>query len=240
MSANYSSGKLEKLLIYSFTDRQFQVKGVEQTNKPAFVAPINPESFSKNYKIEHDVQRPHGTGSAEVKFKSTAPEELKLDFILDGTGTMEGYWEEYKSKPVNEQLKIFMDCAYNYQGDIHRPNFLLIIWGSEIRFRCVLANLEVNFTLFKPDGTPLRARLSATFLDYQSREQRMAEDNPSSPDLTHHRVIKQGDRLDLMTYGIYNDPKYFLQVAKANGLTSIRRLQPGNDIYFPPFNKNEN
>ena len=56
----------------------------------------------------------------------------------------------------------------------------------------------------------------------------------------HHRVIKQGDRLDLMTYGIYNDPKYFLQVAKANGLTSIRRLQPGNDIYFPPFNKNEN
>ncbi|WP_214227660.1 LysM peptidoglycan-binding domain-containing protein [Pedobacter sp. B4-66] len=239
MSANYMSGKLEKLLIYSFTDRKFQIKDAEQKNKPAFVAPINPESFTKNFKIEHDVQRPHGTGAAEVKFKSTAPEELKLEFILDGTGTMEGYWAAYKDKPVYEQLKIFMNCAYNYKGDIHRPNFLLIIWGSEIKFRCVLTNLDVNYTLFKPDGTPLRARLTATFLDYQSREERIAEDKPASPDLTHHRIIKQGDRIDLLTYAIYNDPKYFMQVGRANGLTSIKKLKPGNEIYFPPFNKNE-
>lgn len=239
MSAEYSSGKLEKLLIYSFTDRQFQVKDAEQQNTPAFVAPINPESFTKNFKIEHDVQRPHGAGAAEVKFKSTAPEELKLDFILDGTGTMEGYWSEYKNKPVSEQLKIFMNCAYNYKSDIHRPNFLLIIWGSEIKFRCVLTNLDINYTLFKPDGSPLRAKLSATFLDYQTREQRIAEDKPSSPDLTHYRKVKQGDRLDLLTYSIYKDTKYFMQVAQANGISSLKKLQPGADLYFPPFNKNE-
>lgn len=239
MSADYMSGKLEKLLIYSFTDRKFQIKDAEQKNKPAFVAPINPESFSKNFKVEHDVQRPHGAGSAEVKFKSTAPEELKLEFILDGTGTMEGYWAAYKDKPVHEQMKIFMDCAYNYKGDIHRPNFLLIIWGSEIKFRCVLTSLDVNYTLFKPDGTPLRAKLTANFLDYQSREERIAEDKPASPDLTHHRTVKQGDRIDLMTYAIYNNPKYVMQVAKANSLTSIKKLKTGTDLYFPPFNKNE-
>jgi hypothetical protein len=41
-----------------------------------------------------------------------------------------------------------------------------------------------------------------------------------------------------MTYSIYNDTKYFLQVGKANGLTSIRKVIPGHEIYFPPFDKN--
>jgi len=42
-----------------------------------------------------------------------------------------------------------------------------------------------------------------------------------------------------LTYEIYNDSNYFLQVAKANGLSTVRRLKPGSEIYFPPFDKNE-
>ena len=61
----------------------------------------------------------------------------------------------------------------------------------------------------------------------------------SSPDLTHYRKGTAGDRLDLLTYKIYDDSKYVLQVASANGLTSFRNLRAGTDLYFPPFDKNE-
>jgi polyribonucleotide nucleotidyltransferase len=52
-------------------------------------------------------------------------------------------------------------------------------------------------------------------------------------------LVKEGDRLDLLTYSIYNDSNYFLQVGKVNGYTTVRKIAPGKQIYFPPFDKNE-
>lgn len=238
MSKNFASGNLEKLLIYSFTKKDFSTN-VGESTKPAFVAPINPESFTKNFKVERDGQPAAGNSGQELKFKYIGPKELKLDFILDGTGTMEGYWDAYKKMSVHDQLELFTNTVYNYNGNIHQPNFLLIIWGSEIKYRCVLTNLDINFTLFHPDGTPLRAKLSATFLDYMAKEERLAKEKRRSPDLTHFRKITQADRLDLLTNSIYNNPKYLAQVARVNGLTTLRVLKPGNELKFPPFNKTE-
>lgn len=246
--------ELQKLRIYSFEDKEFQDPGEGIGKlKPAFETPINPESFSKNLKVDVDVRRRHGSRGTDVRFKSTAPEELKVDFILDGTGVMEGYkFDNYRKKArdgqnreylevvsVHDQLDKFLNCVYKLSPKIHRPKFLLIIWGSEIRFRCVLSNLDINYTLFNPDGTPLRAKLSCTFVDYKTREQRIAEDKPSSPDLTHYRKVREGDKLDFMTYRIYNDPGYVLQVCRTNRLTSIRRVASGTEIYFPPFDQTE-
>lgn len=230
--------QLEKLMIRSFANRDFSG---EDPNKK-FVTPINPESFTKNFKIDLDTRRGHGNQGTELRFKSTAPEELRLEFVLDGTGTMDGYGGEnstYKDKPVSEQLDDLLKCVYNFDGKIHRPRFLIVFWGSEIDFRCVLSNLDINYTLFNPSGEPLRAKINATFLNYKAREERLAEERRSSPDLTHFRKVKQSDRLDLMAHDIYNDSKYFLQVAKANALTGVRNVQPGLDLYFPPFDKNE-
>ena len=230
--------KLEKLLIRSFANRNFTG---EDTNRK-FVTPINPETFTKTYKVAVDTQRGHGSPGAEARYQSTAPEELRLEFFLDGTKTMEGYGgdnKEYINKPVHKQLKDFLNCVYNFDGSIHRPRFLIVFWGSEIDFRCVLSNLDINYTLFEPDGRPLRAKITATFLAHKSREELVAEAKLTSPDLTHYRKVTQGDRLDLLSYGIYNDSKYFLQVGKANALTSVRKLKPGSEIYFPPFAKNE-
>jgi nucleoid-associated protein YgaU len=41
----------------------------------------------------------------------------------------------------------------------------------------------------------------------------------------------------LMCYRIYGDPKYYLQVAEANGISNFRKLIPGTDITFPPLHK---
>jgi hypothetical protein len=140
---------------------------------------------------------------------------------------------------VHDQLEDLKKCVYNFDGKIHRPRFLVVMWGSEINFKCVLSNLDLNYTLFEPDGSPLRVKVSATFLAHKSREQLLAESKASSPDLTHFRKVKQGDRLDLLTNSIYNNPKYFMQVGKVNGLTTLRQVVPGSNLYFPPFNKNE-
>jgi Contractile injection system tube protein len=230
--------KLEKLVIRSFENRDFSG---EDPNKK-FTTPINPESFTQTFKVNADTSQGHGNPGTEARYKSTEPEQLRLEFVLDGTKTMEGYGgdnKDYISKKVHDQLDDLKNCVYNFDGKIHRPRFLIVMWGSEINFNCVLSNLDLNYTLFEPDGSPLRVKVNATFLAHKSREQLLAESRASSPDLTHYRKVKQGDRLDLLSNSIYNDSKYFMQVGKVNGLTTIRQVKPGTDLYFPPFDKNE-
>jgi hypothetical protein len=228
--------KLEKLIIRSFTDRKFQ----NEIKSLAFVTPINPETFTKNYKVSVDKQQGHGNQGTEIRYRSSAPEELRLEFILDGTKTMEGYKGKtsgYINKPVHDQLKDFLNCAYKMDGPIHRPNFLIVMWGSEINFRCVLSNVDINYTLFEPDGSPIRVKITATFLHHKSREEILAEAKLSSPDLTHYRKVTQGDRLDNLSFSIYNDPGYLSELANYNALTTVRKLKPGTQLSFPPLLK---
>lgn len=234
---------MDKLRIYAFTDRNFDDSEKKiNASDPTFTVPINPESFTKNYAIALDKRSGQGNQGTDPRYKRTEAEELRLEFILDGTQTMEGYGgadTTLQTMPVHDQIKKFLDSVYRKVGEIHRPKFLLLIWGSEIRFRCVLSNLDINHTLFNDRGEPLRAKLTVTFLNYKAREAREAEERNRSPDLTHYRKVRQGDRLDVMTFRIYNDSKYFLQVARTNALSHIRNIQPNLNLYFPPFDKNE-
>jgi nucleoid-associated protein YgaU len=72
----------------------------------------------------------------------------------------------------------------------------------------------------------LRAWVDAT--------QRNNEAALASPDITHERTFKAGDKFALLGYRIYNDSNYYLDVARANRMNSFRRIAIGNKIKFPP------
>lgn len=230
--ADKNTKVLAKLIIHAFEKNDFKKEVM------SFTTPINPETFTKTSHIELDTSRGHGQPGTDPRYKSTAPEELKIDFILDGTRTMEGYVDKYKSMEVSEQIREFNNCV-QYEGKIHRPRFLIVRWGSEVKFPCVLSHMEISYSLFKPNGDPLRAKITATFVKYETEAAIFAANHISSPDLSHQRVSKKGDRLDLLSYDIYDDPAFFLEVARVNELTSPRNLRPGLELVFPPVNKND-
>ena len=231
--APYHKTNVSKLVVVAYTDKTYRSR---DSIDPYFV-PVNPESYSQNYKVEYDLRRGHGQQGSDPKFKSTVPEELKLDFILDGTGTIHKY-NNPNNEPVQQQFTRFKDTVYSMNGNIHRPRFLKIFWGTLV-FPCILTNMDVNYSLFDPEGQPLRAKLTCTFVNYVAQEERVARENKKSPDLTHIRLMEEGDRLDLLSNEIYNDSKYVLQLARANSLTSFRNVKTGLEITFPPFDNTE-
>lgn len=228
-----NSKALTKLIIHSFDKNDFKVENKDRL----FTTPINPESFTKNYTVELDTARGQGQSSTNPQYKSSAPKELKIEFILDGTSTLEGYVDEYKKLNVHKQLKKLLACVYDVVTETHRPPFLRVQWGSEIDFNCVLSSLDINHILFNPDGSPLRVKINAGFIQYVSPEEQAKSNKKNSPDLTHYKKVNEGDRLDLLTYKVYNNSKYFLQVGKVNGLTSLRNLKAGIQLYLPPLDK---
>lgn len=231
-----SQGPIEKIAIRAYLDRLFE-KPNPKAPQP-FYLPVNPENYSQSLKVVADNRRGHGDQKTDPSYISTAPEELKLDFFFDGTEAIENYkYTDPSKRSVRQQMNQFLETVYKMEGQIHRPNFLKIQWGKNLTFKCILSSLDIQYTLFEANGDPLRAKVSATFHDYVAKEVREKEEKKHSPDLTHNRMVKAGDRLDLMTHDIYADTKYLLQVAKFNKLRTIRRLKPGAALAFPPIEK---
>ncbi|MDJ0703319.1 MAG: LysM peptidoglycan-binding domain-containing protein [Leptolyngbyaceae cyanobacterium MO_188.B28] len=235
--------ELTKLLIEAY------LKNDRTGKKKTFELPINPGEITHSLKIEHDKSQAQGAQRNNSKYKRTPSETVRFGFTLDGTGVIPinkkpGKFYHDKPDDVASQLQAFLDTVYTMKGKIHRSNFLRLLWGKATfvernAFDCVLSDLQINYTLFAPDGKPLRAKLSATFLGHTAPQYRNAEMKKGSPDITHERKIMGGDTLPLMAYDIYDDPTYYLQVAKANGLVNFRRLKTNTNMRFPPVEKGD-
>lgn len=230
MSLKLGTPNITKIKIVAYKDKTMQ------TEIGSFVLPINPETYTESKNVQYDSRQGVGQQSSNPRYKSTSPEELKLDFILDGTGTVEGY--AYKDASIQDQIAELQKTVYLMNGDIHRPNFLKIFWGG-LTFPCILCKLDINCQVFDSEGKPIRAKVSATFRQFVPQEERERRENKKSPDITHVRPFKGGDRLDLMTYEIYTDSRFILQVARANGLTTFRNITEGREIFFPPIDKTQ-
>jgi hypothetical protein len=218
-------GTLEKVLIQAFASPDFS-----GTPVATFEAYVNPSEITVGYEVEFDEAQGSGTTGARMSFKKIKPGDLTLAFFLDGTGA--------NGQPLDVQKKVdeFQNIT-GYNGGSHHPNYLKIGWGTLTVKRCVLKSLSVAYKLFQPNGVPLRAVLTAVFIDASDDQTRVAMAQDQSPDLTHVRLIKAGDSLPRLCQEIYGDPRLYLAVAAANGIDQPRALVPGARVVFPPLEK---
>lgn len=224
------AGELEKLKVVAYSDPEFNNK----ISDGEFSTLMNPEKYTYNYKIETDETQASGTSTVSPKFNKKLPENLELDFVFDRSGVINGY--ESSDDGIINDIEKFKKVILDYNGDEHKPNYLIISWGT-LLFKGALTEMNVEFKLFKPDGTPIRAIAKAKFQGFVEDNLRAARENNKSPDLTHYRTVKEGDTLPLMTFHIYGDSKYYLEVAKANNIMNFRKLKTGQRIFFPPLQK---
>ena len=229
-----AAGELKKMKIVAYTKGDYSDKSKVKDGE--FEALVNPDSYSMEYKIEYSGKQGQGTSAAQQKFKFTKPEELSFEFLFDATGVIpipEGKTTQPK-EDISEDLQKFKDLLTGYNGKKHQPNHLKLFWGT-LLFKGRLTALAIQFKLFRPDGRPLRAVAKATFKGSVEENFRVALENSQSPDLTHVRVVKAGDTLPLLCFDIYEDSKYYLEVARINRLRHFRDIKPGDQLIFPPL-----
>jgi len=111
----------------------------------------------------------------------------------------------------------------------------MIIWGSFI-MTGVLASANVTYTMFAPDGSPLRAKMSITIKEHTESRLLVKALTLQSPDLSKSITVQEGDTLPLLCYREYGDASYYLKVAQANNLNNYRHLKQGTELLFPPIN----
>lgn len=217
---------LELMKITGYTDENFQQAF---TGQP-YTVMLNPENIKWQRGIEYNEQQAPNTSAPSQKYKSTPVEKLNFDLTIDCTGIVDS-----KRTKMSDEINALEKIIYTYNGTIHRPNFVKIQWGQSIVFKGVLKSMDTTYTLFKPDGSPLRAKLSLGFTEYISPESVEELDDKKSPDITHLISVVEGNTLPQLCQKTWNDDSYYIQVARYNGLNKFRNLKGGEKLIFPPI-----
>lgn len=209
-------------------------QGKVTTEADRFSAMINPAEMTLARAIKYSQLHTEGQLGSDMKFSAIEPEKLSFDLVLDGTGAVPPADKAAEGKTVKAHLQDLLKVVYKYDGNRHEPSRVRLLWGSFI-FYGRLESMSTQYTLFKPNGEPLRAKLSLGFVRFLSKNEEVLVSNRSSPDLSHQVEVRQGDTLPLLCERIYGDPRYYLAVARFNRLADFRRLQPGARLHFPPL-----
>lgn len=189
---------------------------------------LNPSAMKKSSCICYNQKMPLGLTGFNPKFDVTQPETLNFEFVIDGTGVVK------QITSVNDELKKLSQVVYTYNDKKHEPNLVRISWGT-LKFDGRLTKMDVNYTLFLPNGDPLRAKVTMDFTAAISTKMEAKTANRNSPDLSHMVEVRAGDTLPLLCHRIYNDSSYYPEVAKINKIINMQTLTPGTKLLFPPL-----
>ncbi len=225
--AGLSTGLKEKLTISPCTVSN---DGSVTVGSEKFEVMLNPASYKHGHSISYNEKPTLGQLAPDTKFSAMAAEKVSFNIVIDGTGVV--------NLPIPDDVKTQVQklngIVYKYDGNNHEPNPVRLLWGSLIFFGR-LESMSAEYTLFKPSGEPLRAKIALGFTGFMSKEQEKLVANRSSPDLAHYVEVKAGDTLPLLCYRVYKDSSYYTEVAKMNNIVNFRSLTPGTRLEFPPL-----
>ncbi|MFW5834191.1 MAG: CIS tube protein [Pseudomonadota bacterium] len=204
----------------------------------SFAVLINPAEYKHALGIAYsdddpDRARRLGAPDAAPRYAGGNPETVSFPLVLDGTGVV---GEDGEPTPVRTLIDRLKGICYRYDGDHHEPNVVKLKWGRTFdNFYGRLRDLKIDYTLFKPSGEPLRAKMQLEFVRFKTPRQSSLEARMSSPDMTHVVRVQEGDTLPLLCERIYGDGARYREVARFNRLVNFRRLAPDTLLRFPPL-----
>jgi len=118
------------------------------------------------------------------------------------------------------------------QPATHAPPVVIFSWG-QLSFRCVLARLQQRYTLFLPDGTPVRARLAVALHGYTNAEMEARETKRETADYSRRQVVGQGQTLHDIAFAAYGDPRLWRPIALRNAVADPLRPETGRELLIP-------
>ena len=197
--------------------------GQAEASPDKFTVLLNPAEYTRNKKLCYVPGENH--------LDRVAPEVLTLsDLVFDGTGVVAPPNGAVPQSVDAQLLALQAVVSDPMTGKAVGMPVVELLWGS-LYFVGRLAALDVRYTLFKPSGEPLRARVTLKFneyeVDYGKHKTRALAANANSTRVIEARA---GSTLPLMCFDAGQDMTKYQEVARANGLTSCRNVAPGTMV----------
>lgn len=201
-----------------------------------------------------------GLDSPILQFVRGESEKLTLELFFDGTGDAGGGLMGALGdalggggggtdapKTVVQRVDAFYRMV-KISSALHTPPLVRITWGQAFpgattsesqapspTFDAVVETVNRRYTLFDPDGVPLRCIVSLTLREYRTLREQLTELNLQTADHTRSHMVREGETLPLIAWGAYKDAARWRVIADANDLTDPTALVPGQVLDLPPL-----
>ena len=174
-----------------------------------------------------------GRNTPKLTFSQGQPGTISMELTLDTTDT---------GGPVTEFTGALLDLMRvdkdlpdaNSKTNSARPPYCVFHWGDFHSFKAIIQSLNIRFTYFAGDGTPLRAKAQVSFQQFED-EDAYGPQNPTSgtphPHLVHQ--VTAGETLDRIAAIRYGDPTRWRLLAETNGVVDPLDLAPGTMLVIP-------
>ena len=210
-----------------------RIINLEDPTEPVIECLFNPSEYTFTKRNTWSKAEIKGKNVPDLEFGGGDSMTLKMQLFFD-TYTTGGDVRDITKriwKLMNVVEGPLMDLT-SYKG---RPPMVMFQWGTTWSFKAVITDITQKFTLFRYDGTPVRATLDVTFLQAKE-EMKFPGQNPttiSRPGFKR-RVVKEGETIDWIAYDEYGDSAMWRFIAETNNLDNPRRLRPGQELVIAP------
>src|SRR5262249_8160844 len=152
------------------------------------------------------------------------PRKLSLQLLFDSTDS-----DSLNVADTTAKLFKMMEAQSALGGggkNSGRPPMVTFAWGTTVTFKAVCDNLSVQYLLFRPDGTPMRAQAQVSLIQADKAKDKSSAggggkgQNPTTraqPALGSH-TVRDGDSLASIAFAHYRDPTRWRAIAEANGI----------------------
>jgi hypothetical protein len=214
----------------------FQQASLEVEGGTSLKCWFNPSQYSIAKANEWSARPVVGASLPRAQFGGGHARELSVDLLFDAG-------PDGDVTTATDQLFQMMEVDPSLASDRRnqaRPPTLKLSWGTFMSFKAVCRNLNVQFTLFQPDGTPTRA-LASLMLVQVEKDQRSGggttapAQNPTtrSDQRVRSHVVGAGDTLPSIAYAHYGDATRWRAIAEHNGIDDPLRLPRGRALSIP-------
>lgn len=192
---------------------------------------FNPDTFQIDKAIGWESKPSIGNDVPDLVFSGGSGEEFTVPLLLfDTTSTGTDVRNEYKD--LFSMVSVDKDKK-NQNTKKSEPPKCHFQWGKFLSFDAVITEIKQKFTMFKRDGTPLRAELS---IKLKQVAQKLPPQNPTSrSDARKVWTVQEGQRLDWIAAQEYGDSAQWRYIAETNNLDDPDDLHPGQILKLLPL-----
>lgn len=191
---------------------------------------FNPENMSiakmNDWAFRHDL----GSNVPKAMFSGGLAGSLSLKLLFDSTDDGSDVRDKYE-----QLIKMSMVKPSGNKDGGGTPQQVLLQWGKFMSFIAFIQSLTQEFTLFKEDGTPLRAEVGVRFRQAWDERRRGGTNPTSRSEARRTWIVEHGQRLDWIAYQLYGTTSAWRHIADTNDLEDATALRPGQILKIVPL-----
>ena len=215
---------------------QFQKARLEIEGGQTLTCLFNPNEYAISKANAWTVKPVVGASLPSPQFSGGHARELTLNLLFDADPSSGDVTSATDALFAMMEVNSSLASGRTNQA---RPPSITFAWGTFTSFKAVCSRLNVQFTMFKPDGTPIRATAALTLIQVE-KDPRSGQGTPAAaqnPTTRAERmrvhIVRAGDSLQSIAYAHYGDPNRWRTIARENGIDDPLNLERGAELSVP-------